>query len=114
MQELIKTKRARSDNNIPHIVEEMWPTSFNGTAFQSFQSTFHLLLSTSSKLMKQVLNGEMETIVIRRKNLCDGILLRIVQTFRTLRLYDVCELVEKNEWVLRKICTLSISQPCYF
>lgn len=114
VQELIKTKRARSDNNLAALVEEMWPTSFNGPAFKAFQSTFHLLLSTCSKSMKEILNGSTDSIIIQRKALADGLLQRFVQTFRTLRLYDLCELVEKNEWVLNKICKMAISQSSYF
>ena len=37
-----------------------------------------------------------------------------VKSFLKLRLYDLCELIEKNEWVLQKISKMAISQSCYF
>lgn len=65
--------------------------------------------------MKRVLKGEKDDKnLVRRKHMADGLLMTFVKVFRNLRLYDLCELVEKNEWVLKKICKLSVSQLCYF
>ena len=32
-----------------------------------------------------------------------------VKSFLKLRLYDLCELIEKNEWALQKISKMAIS-----
>lgn len=89
---------------------------------------FKRVLATCSKLLKQELayenklktmslsmisSDEKEAAIImrRKKGLADGVLHSLVDKIidaRDFRLYDAAELIEKDEWVLKKICKLVV------